>query len=206
MFYYSEDFAELLMKTETAKIENFTNIEAIKDKLKKEVTSLRDELKNYKANLLEEQERIDEEKMQRLELEEQISDMRKRIKTEATEKAKLDSLANVGEESALEELLPQIDELATLTSVLENKVAKLEEHCSKPQTNSTVFEAVVELTGKLKQDFAEFKDKNEEMGEKVDATFRASQENTMKLQMVENQSHIQQEKVVNISICLVVSN
>ena len=76
------------MKTETAKIENFTNIEAIKDKLKKEVTSLRDELKNYKANLLEEQERIDEEKMQRLELEEQISEMRKRIKTEATEKAK----------------------------------------------------------------------------------------------------------------------
>ena len=86
--FYSEDFAELLMKTETAKIENFTNIEAIKDKLKKEVTSLRDELKNYKANLLEEQERIDEEKMQRLELEEQISEMRKRIKTEATEKAK----------------------------------------------------------------------------------------------------------------------
>ena len=76
------------MKTETAKIENFTNIEAIKDKLKKEVTSLRDELKNYKKNLLEEQERIDEEKMQRLELEEQISEMRKRIKTEATEKAK----------------------------------------------------------------------------------------------------------------------
>ena len=53
------------MKTETAKIENFTNIEAIKDKLKREVTSLRDELKEYKKNLLEEQERIDEEKMSR---------------------------------------------------------------------------------------------------------------------------------------------
>ena len=108
------------MKTETAKIENFTNIEAIKDKLKKEVTSLRDELKEYKRNLLEEQERIDEEKMSRLELEEQLSEMRKGIKTENVEAAKL-KLAQVGEESALEELLPQIDELATLTSVLQNK-------------------------------------------------------------------------------------
>ena len=62
------------MKTETAKIENFTNIEAIKDKLKKEVTSLRDELKNCGANLLEEQERIDEEENEPLELEEQISE------------------------------------------------------------------------------------------------------------------------------------
>ena len=106
---------------------------------------------------------------------------------------KLENLARVGEESALEELLPQIDELATLTSVLENKVSKLEEHCAKPQTNSTVFEAVVELTGKLKQEFSEFKERNEDFSEKVDATFRASQENTMKLQMVENQSRLQQE-------------
>ena len=105
------------MKTETAKIENFTNIEAIKDKLKKEVTSLRDELKEYKRNLLEEQERIDEEKMSRLELEEQLSEMRKGIKTENVEAAKL-KLAQVGEESALEELLPQIDELATSLSGL----------------------------------------------------------------------------------------
>ena len=89
--------------------------------------------------------------------------------------------------------MPQIDELATLTSVLENKVSKLEEHCAKPQTNSTVFEAVVELTGKLKQEFSEFKERNEDFSEKVDATFRASQENTMKLQMVENQSRLQQE-------------
>ena len=58
--------------------------------------------------------------------------------------------------------------------------------------NSTVFEAVVELTGKLKQEFSEFKEKNEEFGDKVDATFKASQENTMKLQMVENQSRLQQ--------------
>ena len=79
-----------------------------------------------------------------------------------------------------------------MTSVLENKVAKLEEFCSKPQTNSTVFDAVVELTGKLKQDFGEFKERNEDFAEKVDATFRASQENTMKLQMVENQSRLQQ--------------
>ena len=110
MFVILEDFAELLMKTETAKIENFTNIEEIKGKLKKEVTSLRDELKGisflhlqflifdkkkaefcrgflsnkileYKRSLLDEQERIDEEKMMRLELEEQICEMKKRIKT-----------------------------------------------------------------------------------------------------------------------------
>ena len=180
------------MKTETAKIENFTNIEAIKDKLKKEVTSLRDELKEYKRNLLEEQERIDEEKMSRLELEEQLAEMRKGIKTENVEAAKL-KLAQVGEESALEELLPQIDELATLTSVLQNKVNKLEDHLSKPQANTTVFDAVIELTGKLKEDFGEFKEKNEEFGEKLNTTFATSQENTMKIQLIENNHRVQQD-------------
>ena len=190
------------MKTETAKIENFTNIEAIKDKLKKEVTGLKDELKEYKRNLLEEQERIDEEKMMRLELEEQISEMRKRIKTEKIETEKLQklSLANVGEESALEELLPQIDELATMTSLLQNKVDKLENFASKPQANNTVFDAVVELTGKLKQDFGEFKEKNEEFGEKLNTTFHSSQENTMKILLIENQHKTQQEPFCSLSL------
>ena len=190
------------MKTETAKIENFTNIEAIKDKLKKEVTGLKDELKEYKRNLLEEQERIDEEKMMRLELEEQISEMRKRIKTEKIETEKLQklSLANVGEESALEELLPQIDELATMTSLLQNKVDKLENFASKPQANNTVFDAVVELTGKLKQDFGEFKEKNEEFGEKLNTTFHSSQENTMKILLIENQHKTQQEPFCSLPL------
>ena len=81
-------------------------------------------------------------------------------------------------------------------------VNKLEEHLSKPQANTTVFDAVIELTGKLKEDFGEFKEKNEQFGEKLNTTFATSQENTMKIQMIENNHRVQQESFKKFSkIC-----
>ena len=77
-------------------------------------------------------------------------------------------------------------------------VNKLEEHLSKPQANTTVFDAVIELTGKLKEDFGEFKEKNEEFGEKLNTTFATSQENTMKIQMIENNHRVQQDSFKNL--------
>jgi len=60
------------MKTETAKIENFTAIEDIKDKLKKGMDEVRANIRKCTDDLAQERERIDEEKMTRLEIEGEI--------------------------------------------------------------------------------------------------------------------------------------
>jgi len=68
----SDDFNQLLLKTETAKIDNFNAIEEIKEKLISEVRTLREDLFSCQRGLEEERERLDEEKMSRLELEGEI--------------------------------------------------------------------------------------------------------------------------------------
>ena len=45
----------------------------------------------------------------------------------------------------------------------------------------------------MKEDFGEFKEKNEEFGEKLNTTFATSQENTMKIQLIENNHRVQQD-------------
>ena len=50
----------------------------------------------------------------------------------------------------------------------------------------------------MKEDFGEFKEKNEEFGEKLNTTFATSQENTMKIQMIENNHRVQQESFKNL--------
>ena len=57
------------MKTELAKIENFTAIEDIKEKLRSNMDEIRTEVRKCSDDLSQERERIDEEKMTRLEIE-----------------------------------------------------------------------------------------------------------------------------------------
>ena len=61
-----------MLKTETAKIENFTAIEEIKEKLRQVMDEVREEVGKCTRDIAQERERIDEEKMTRLELEGEI--------------------------------------------------------------------------------------------------------------------------------------
>ena len=64
-----DEFNELLMKTETSKIENFNAIEEIKEKLRRDMEEIRIDVRKCASQLEDERERIDEEKMSRLEIE-----------------------------------------------------------------------------------------------------------------------------------------
>ena len=80
-------------------------------------------------------------------------------------------LENVGEDSALEEVLPQLDELQEKLIMLEDKV----EHVTKYGATDAPMDAIIELTAKLKQEFQEFKSDTEDVKhvlEKVSTTMK----------------------------------
>ena len=68
-------------------------------------------------------------------------------------------LANVGEDSALEEVLPQLDELQEKLIMLEDKV----QHVTQFGATDAPMDAIIELTAKLKQEFQEFKSESDEI-------------------------------------------
>ena len=72
-----------------------------------------------------------------------------------------DSLPLVGEDSALEEILPQIDDLTSRSTEFQKKITELEIQMKRP-IKDTAIDAVVELTANLKQDFAQFRSDTDE--------------------------------------------
>ena len=120
---------------------------------------IRGEVERCASEISAERERIDEEKMTRLELEGEITEIRKQISkgvNPGAPKKANESLPQVGEDSALEEILPQIDELATKSSEFQKKITEIEISLKKPQKDGAV-DAVVELTANLKAEFAQFR-------------------------------------------------
>ena len=72
-----------------------------------------------------------------------------------------ESLPQVGEDSALEEILPQIDDLSRRSTTFAKQITALEIQMKQP-IKDTAIDAVVELTANLKQEFAQFRSDTDE--------------------------------------------
>ena len=89
------------------------------------------------------------------------SELRKELKKGGKPSPSNDGLAQVGEDSALEEILPQIDDLTSRSTEFQRKITELEIQMKRP-IKDTAIDAVVELTANLKQDFAQFRSDTDE--------------------------------------------
>ena len=98
------------------------------------------------------------------EINEDSSELKRQVKNgiipaNETNKKNESGLENVGEDSALEEVLPQLDELQEKLIMLEDKV----QHVTQFGATDAPLDAIIELTAKLKQEFQEFKSESDEI-------------------------------------------